>query len=133
MLDRVTLSPCRMANRPKRRGLAAPHGAGVTEANTSQDSLAFGGHQLPFPLYFASVSSVKANFSIAEYLALLCGLRAEAILVSAWDIHHADSERATILDLMERARDQGSCMLLDSGNYESYWHEDRAWTPDRYA
>ncbi len=77
----------------------------------------------PLPVYFPSVSSVKTALSIFEYTSILCALHAKQFLVSAFDLHFtaADQQQKT-KEKMTEAMNNGAIVLMDSGNYESYWH-----------
>lgn len=78
------------------------------------------------PVFFYSISSVKSNNTPLEYLEILNALGASSLLVSAYDVYHdADAER--LFSALETAKANGTNVLLDSGNYESYWHRDREW------
>src|SRR5687767_2117855 len=83
---------------------------------------------LPTPVFFASVSSVKANQSPAALIALLSSLGTPLLLVSAYDIARAsEAERSTMIEDLTKARRAGAFVIIDSGNYESYWHRDTSW------
>lgn len=96
--------------------------------------LALCGQSLLLPCFFPSISSVKTNFRPSEYLSIVVGLREPQFLVSALDLFHANKqEKAASVEHLAAARSSGSVVLLDSGNYESYWKHDRDWTPDKFA
>ncbi len=81
------------------------------------------------PWFFPSISSVKTNYSVFQYAALLNSMGAERYLVSAYDLARiADAERDAVLDALREADARGCVVLLDSGNYESYWKADRSWS-----
>jgi len=85
-------------------------------------------------MFFPSVSSVKANDRPSAYIHLLSAAREPHFLVSAYDVAAADaSEREAVVDALARATAGGSAILLDSGNYESFWKEDVGWTTERLA
>ncbi len=74
------------------------------------------------PCFFASVSSVKANLSICEYVAVLLASGYPHFLLSAYDIDQLDAdESGKLRRLLNAAREQNQFCLLDSGNYESFW------------
>ncbi len=96
-------------------------------------TLSVGGHLLPLPCLFPSISSVKSNLSPAEYLRVLVATDYPCFLISAYDIHHATPrDRRKISKLLTMARTLHKVTLLDSGNYESYWLRDRAWTTRKF-
>lgn len=85
------------------------------------------------PCFFASISSVKTNFLPEEYIKLLHASGYRHILVSAYDLHRMSTKAlAETLAILEDARKQGTIVMLDSGNYESYWHRDNSWTQDKF-
>jgi queuine/archaeosine tRNA-ribosyltransferase len=87
----------------------------------------------PRPCFFASVSSVKTNVDPVDAVELLRTVGASHFLVSAFDVSRAGAEeRQRIVDSVTEARRRGARVLLDSGNYERYWHRDETWTRDRY-
>lgn len=83
-----------------------------------------GSSELSLPVFFPSVSSVKTAMSPIHYVELLSSLIAinRQFLISAFDIWQASPEdRERFIDLLGKARDSGAAVLMDSGNYESYW------------
>jgi queuine/archaeosine tRNA-ribosyltransferase len=93
------------------------------------DEITFGKATVLLPSFYPSVSSVKTNLGPADYVQLLTGLRFPQFLFSAYDYQHADeAERHRLDGYFGQARDQGVVMLLDSGNYESFWLRDTRWS-----
>ncbi|MGF6655356.1 queuine/archaeosine tRNA-ribosyltransferase [Paraburkholderia youngii] len=86
-----------------------------------------GKKSLRLPAYFPSISSVKTAMPPVEYLKLLAPLSAltSQYLVSAYDLFHCGSP-ALAGELIARAQSKGAVVLMDSGNYESFWKEDQA-------
>lgn len=84
--------------------------------------LAIGEARLPLPIFFPSISTVKTTLTPQEYLAILHSLRNvnRQFLVSAFDLSNSVNGDELIESLMT-ARDAGMTVLMDSGNYESYW------------
>lgn len=81
------------------------------------------GHcMLPTPVFFPSISSVKTAMRPEEYLAALISLQAlkPKLLVSAYDLSRFDDG---LRSLLNDALQSGITVLMDSGNYESYWKE----------
>lgn len=79
------------------------------------------------PAFFPSISTVKTALLPGEYLATLHALRdvSPQFLVSAFDLARtADLENAA--GLLAAAQDAGTTVLMDSGNYESYWKDEQA-------
>ena len=97
------------------------------------DKLVLGNINLPIPAFFPSVSTVKTALDPGEYLALLYSLKElkPRFLVSAFDL--ARYGNGTISEPLNRAYDAGVTVLMDSGNYESYWKgEQSRWTQQDY-
>ncbi|MCX7144336.1 MAG: hypothetical protein NT123_25555, partial [Proteobacteria bacterium] len=82
---------------------------------------------LATPIFFPSISSVKTALPPAEYLAALHSLRDsnKQFLVSAFDLGRAGNGDGLAHGLAA-AQDAGTIVLMDSGNYESYWKEGQA-------
>ena len=88
---------------------------------------------LPLPCFFPSVSSVKTNLMPVDYLELLIAASHPLFLVSAYDIAHCSNNHISrISDALARSSNGGSVILMDSGNYESYWKNDKSWRPDQF-
>lgn len=86
-----------------------------------------GGARLAMPVFFPSISSVKTALSPVEYLSMLHSLREmnQQFLVSAFDLCQADDGEG-LLQLLTSAQESGAMVLMDSGNYESYWKDKQA-------
>jgi len=85
------------------------------------------------PCYFPSISSIKTNLSPIEYLRVLVAVQHPYFLISAYDVFHADEPtQLEMRELIGKANDSGAAVLLDSGNYESYWRRDSDWTCDKF-
>ncbi|VGO21069.1 hypothetical protein [Pontiella sulfatireligans] len=79
---------------------------------------------LKLPVFFPSISSVKTNLKPVEYLKLLVAVGHPQFLVSAHDLFYAPTEdKEEIHSLLVSAKRNGQIVLLDSGNYEAYWHK----------
>jgi queuine/archaeosine tRNA-ribosyltransferase len=87
------------------------------------ESLNVAGVTLPLPAFFPSISTVKARLAPIEYLRLLVALEYPQLLISAYDLSRAKRTEATLLRrLLRRAVKRKQVVLLDSGNYEAFWH-----------
>ena len=96
-------------------------------------SLSIGGTTVNLPCFFPSVSSVKTNLMPVDYVELLSAATYPLWLASALDIAACDSETGTrMMTAFSAAKSQGTVVLLDSGNYESFWKADETWTADRF-
>lgn len=91
------------------------------------DEIALGGLALPTPVFFPSISTVKTALPPTEYLAALHSLRDsnKQFLVSAFDLGRAGNGDG-LARRLAAAQDTGTIVLMDSGNYESYWKEEQA-------
>ena len=97
------------------------------------DLLVLGETKLPMPAFFPSVSTVKTALNPSEYLAILYSLRElkPRFLVSAFDLARHGND--ALLESLSRAFDVGVTILMDSGNYESYWKDRQSkWTQQDY-
>ena len=88
------------------------------------ENLSVGGVKLTSPVFFPSVSSVKTALLPVEYVRLLTALKSidRNFLVSAFDLAGlTGDDRDEVTELLDRATKAGRVVLMDSGNYESYW------------
>ena len=85
------------------------------------------GKALRLPLYFPSISSVKTGLSPFDYFLILKTLKQPYFLVSAYDIDRSFQKIQFIELLKSNQKDNGPIILMDSGNYESYWLRDKNW------
>jgi queuine/archaeosine tRNA-ribosyltransferase len=77
---------------------------------------------------------VKANGRPSEYVRLLTAAGEPHFLVSAYDVAAGDNtEQAAMQEALSVATTRGASVLLDSGNYESFWKADSSWTPGHLA
>lgn len=90
------------------------------------------GKALRLPIYFPSISSVKTGLSPFEYFQILKVLKQPHFLVSAYDIDKSFQKIEFIDQLKTNQKDDGPIILMDSGNYESYWIRDNNWSVDSY-
>lgn len=90
------------------------------------------GKALRLPIYFPSISSVKTVLSPFDYFNILQGLGQTHFLVSAFDIDKSFQRDEFIAKLQANMKDDGSIILMDSGNYESWWMRDKSWVLDSF-
>jgi queuine/archaeosine tRNA-ribosyltransferase len=99
-------------------------------------SIQIGSAKLELPVLFLSVSSVKTALPPLEYVRLLIALRASfpQFLVSAFDLlRSSDEAQSELQKLLDQARKESCMILMDSGNYESFWKDARTvWTPGNF-
>lgn len=87
-------------------------------------ALQAGNLRVALPAFFPSVSSIKTGLPPVDYIGSLRAMDAvtSQFLVSAYDVHRAPADvKATMLGLLHDATRDSTVVLMDSGNYESYW------------
>ena len=97
-------------------------------------SIPISGSSLTLPCFFPSISSVKTNLPILEYLRILISIQHPLFLISAYDIYNCSNNREHIKInniLRDSVRD-GKAVIIDSGNYEGYWIKDKSWDKTRF-
>lgn len=92
--------------------------------------LRIGDKQTELPTFFRSVSSHETALQPAAALQALRLFRADALLLSAYDIikEKSEKQRNQMISDLEFCRSGGAVVLLDSGNYESSRKKDTTWT-----
>lgn len=86
---------------------------------------------IPLPCFFPSVSSLKTQLTPVDYVELLAAAGYPLFLVSAYDlVHCTESQRRQMRAALRRCKEQGSVILMDSGNYERLRKADKAWQPE---
>ena len=101
--------------------------------SSRRTELGVAGKSLALPCFLPSVSSVKTNLSPLDYVDLMALSGRPWFLVSAYDIARcAQDERGQMDAALRGIKDSGSVIVMDSGNYESYWKEDRTWDSERF-
>ena len=95
--------------------------------------ISIGGRYREFPWFFASISSVKTNFAPYEYLRVLGNLKINKLLISSYDIEFGCvGQKQSVRDELARIRNDSNLVLMDSGNYERYWHKSAVWSRKKY-
>ncbi|MEG3639253.1 toll/interleukin-1 receptor domain-containing protein [Magnetococcus sp. PR-3] len=84
--------------------------------------------RISFPTFFFSVSSHETPLQPDKALEVLRLYKAKTILVSAYDLQA--KRRLAMKNTIEQCQENGSIVLLDSGNYEAHRTNDRDWSPD---
>lgn len=91
------------------------------------------GTVLQLPCFFPSVSSVRTNLHPVDYIELLSLRGYPLFLVSAYDLAHcAKNQRQRIDKVLKQSKEHGTAILMDSGNYESFWKDDKKWQPNNF-
>ena len=86
---------------------------------------------LQAPCFFPSVSSVKTNLKPVDYVELLELAGHPLFLISAYDLVHCPEDDRPRMDAaLKQSKERGSVILMDSGNYESFWKADQYWGPE---
>lgn len=91
------------------------------------EEIILGDVRMPTPVFFPSISTVKTALRPAEYLATLYSLRDmnSQFLVSAFDLNRS-GKGDELAQWLATAQESGATVLMDSGNYESYWKDEQA-------
>lgn len=87
-----------------------------------------GDTSLVVPIYFPSISTVKTTLEPLIYMQILNALKNvnSQFLISAFDLFHASvDDKVEMKRLISEAKKAGVVVLMDSGNYESYWKNAR--------
>lgn len=90
--------------------------------------------ELPLPVYFPSISSVKTALRPHDYLQVLLSLAGlnSQFLVSAFDLATIDYP-GQAAKMLQASREYGIVTLMDSGNYESFWKDAQGnWTQETF-
>ena len=88
---------------------------------------------LPLPCFFPSVSSVKTNLSPVDYVEILDLADYPLFLVSAYDLAHCTADQRLRMDkALAQSKERGSAILMDSGNYESFWRDHKEWKLENF-
>ena len=96
-------------------------------ALTRPSEIHLGNARLPAPIFFPSISTIKTTLAPSAYLAMLHSLRDmnRQFLISAFDLGRGGNGEELAQALMT-AQEAGMTILMDSGNYESYWKDEQA-------
>ena len=98
-----------------------------------KSELHIAGTVLQLPCFFPSVSSIRTNLAPADYIELLNLSGYPLFLISAYDLAHCTDEQSRRIDeSLKQSRARGSAILMDSGNYESFWKDDKEWCPEDF-
>lgn len=93
------------------------------------EEIALGSARLLTPVFFPSISTVKTALRPAEYIATLHSLRElnRQFLISAFDLGRSGNSHE-MAQWLATSQEAGAMVLMDSGNYESYWKDEQtAW------
>lgn len=99
------------------------------ETNTF-DALNIEESDIRLPYFYPSISSIKTNLNLLEYIDVLTALETinKRYLFSAYDTNQlSDSNIEAVCEKINQALGNGVTVLMDSGNYESFWKSDNSW------
>lgn len=91
-------------------------------------NLVMGQSEVPRPTFFPSISTIKTAMRPIDYVQFLNAMANinNQYLVSAYDLFHAnDQDKAKLKKIITDALNAGMFILMDSGNYESYWKGEK--------
>lgn len=95
-----------------------------------------GASTVSLPAFFPSVSSIKTGLPPLDYIASLRAMDGitPQFLVSAFDIQRAAAEvKAEMVRVLHDAMRNNAVVLMDSGNYESYWMQAQgSWKQEHF-
>lgn len=95
--------------------------------------ICIGGTFFSLPCFFPSISTIKTNLPLLEYLKILTVLKHPLFLISAYDLYYCNTKQLKVIKrLLENAVNDKQIVLIDSGNYESYWKNDKTWSIEKY-
>ena len=105
------------------------------DAAPEERALVLNGKKLHAPGMVLSVSSFETQITPDAALSLLSYANPPAALVSAYDLlrpRQTKKQNSNITDIsaINRLRDAGSLVFLDSGNYEAMRYKDKKWKED---
>ena len=103
------------------------------EETSRQSELCVAETTVPLPCFFPSVSCVKTNLMPLDYVELLDAAAYPLYLASAYDIGNSSPDHRRRMDAaLNRSKERGTALLMDSGNYEAFWKGDSAWVADSF-
>lgn len=96
-------------------------------------SFLLGKSRLDLPVFFPSISSVKNSYDLEYYLQVASQLIInKAFLVSAYDVAFS-TNMENAQQLLDLSKKNNTIIMLDSGNYESYWKDKKnIWLQSNY-
>ena len=70
------------------------------------------------------------NLKPVDYIELLSLRGYPLFLISAYDLANCPMDQRQRIDtILKQSKEQGIAILMDSGNYESFWKDDKKWQP----
>jgi queuine/archaeosine tRNA-ribosyltransferase len=101
----------------------------MTNVISRKNSIPISGLSVNLPIFFPSISSIKTNLPIEEYLKILDVTNQPSFLISSYDIckYSNEQQKTIIRDILAKAVASKRIVAIDSGNYESFWLKDSRW------
>ena len=97
-------------------------------------TIEIGNTKIDVPIFFPSISTVKTTISPLFHVSVLLCLREKNknLLISAFDLLREKDSNELISELRS-AIDTEMIILMDSGNYESFWKNEKSnWTQQKF-
>lgn len=88
--------------------------------------------KLKSPCFFASISTVKTNYSIEEYFSFLNMIGYPNILISAYDMYYLQLHDSDNKIIIEDPLNRKNYIMMDSGGYEAYWLRNNKWDISKF-
>ena len=102
----------------------------MIHGNNQDTKLHIAGTVIQLPCFFPSVSSIRTNLDPVDYIELLSLSGYPLFLISAYDLAHCPKNQRQRMDIiLKQSKARGVAILMDSGNYESFWQDDEEWQP----
>ena len=85
------------------------------------------------PCFVPSISSIKSNQQILDYLHLIEKSGYNSFLVSAYDLYHLNQKTRKEVETTLKELDKKQFLFyIDNGNYEAYWKNDHDWNFEKF-
>ena len=105
----------------------------IKRSNERHFRIGINNKEIDTPFHFASISSIKTNYRIEEYLDIIDKVGYPGFLLSSYDIFTLkDCQINRVVDGLSSADNKGILTLMDSGHYEAYWYRDSNWPIKNY-
>lgn len=106
----------------------------IHKNNNRQYKIEVNNKTIATPFHFASISSIKTNYDIEEYLDVILKTGYPGFLASSYDIFGMNDEHLEkFVNKLSYANNKGILTLMDSGHYEAFWNRDKTWSFDNYS
>lgn len=102
----------------------------ITQINSRAFKIETSTKSLETPFFFPSISSVKTNYEVYDYFQFLNQVSYPGFLISSYDVY-MDKKKELLMKEISSITERSAFTLLDSGNYEAYWKNDKDWDIER--